>query len=369
MSSYEYHEFRAVDRPLTPAEQREVAKLSSRAEVSAHHATFVYNYSSFRGDPNELLTTVFDAMFFISSYGDMQLVFRLPRSLFDLSRAEPYLVEEGGVTTSGIQLRAFGDQLLLSVGLEEMELGWVEGEGWLEPMLPLREDLLAGDDRPLYLFWLAAFENGLVDLDEVEEERQEPPVPPGMGELGQAHRAFARSFEISDGLLTAAAAKSPQRVEAKEDHLARAIEAIDEITCRELLQRVGRGEHVEVRRELQAAARALLGESATGSSCRTLDELARTAQNKGEELAQRAHEAHLDEIETQKETLWKEVESRLAARAPRYLEPIKLLGQLHELARERGGLEAFRTRLEKFDQYGKSKAFMQRLTEAGIIET
>jgi hypothetical protein len=87
MSSYEYHEFRAVDRPLTPAEQREVASLSSRAEVSARHAAFTYNYSSFRGAPEKLLTKYYDAKLYIDNSG-LRLIFRLPARHFNPDPAQ-----------------------------------------------------------------------------------------------------------------------------------------------------------------------------------------------------------------------------------------------------------------------------------------
>jgi hypothetical protein len=372
MGSYEYHEFRAIDRPLTSAEQRNVAGLSSRADVSAHHASFVYNYSSFRGDPDELLTSVFDAMFYIASWGNMLLVFSLPKRHFAPARADPYLVHAGELTTSGVQARVLGDRVLVSVGLDGLGFGWVEGEGWLEPMLPLREGLLAGDDRPLYLFWLAAYENGLVEDDERNEpdQKREPPVPPGMGELEEAHRDFARNFEIPDGLLVAATSVSQPSVQSSDDRnrLIRAIETIDENNRKEMLLRVGRGACVEVQRELRGLARSLEGETSRPSCGRTLDELARVAAQMAAEQQRRARLVRLEEIEANQARIWTQVESRLASKGAQYREPVKLLAQLHDLAKERGDLDAFFRRLERLGQYGKSKAFMQRLNEAGITD-
>ncbi|HEY5864442.1 MAG TPA: hypothetical protein VI542_02655 [Candidatus Tectomicrobia bacterium] len=49
MSEYQYYEFQAIDRPLSADQQAQVATLSSRAHVTAHMASFVYNYGDFRG--------------------------------------------------------------------------------------------------------------------------------------------------------------------------------------------------------------------------------------------------------------------------------------------------------------------------------
>lgn len=43
MSEYQYFEFLAVDRPLTPAEQAEVRQLSTRARITATSFTNEYH--------------------------------------------------------------------------------------------------------------------------------------------------------------------------------------------------------------------------------------------------------------------------------------------------------------------------------------
>ncbi|MDN3512793.1 MAG: hypothetical protein NG747_00150 [Candidatus Brocadia sp.] len=48
MSEYQYYEFRAIDRPLTEAQKSRISALSSRARVTPHMASFVYNYGDFR---------------------------------------------------------------------------------------------------------------------------------------------------------------------------------------------------------------------------------------------------------------------------------------------------------------------------------
>ena len=42
MSEYQYYEFRAIERPLTPEQMRELRTLSSRAEITSSSFTNTY---------------------------------------------------------------------------------------------------------------------------------------------------------------------------------------------------------------------------------------------------------------------------------------------------------------------------------------
>jgi hypothetical protein len=55
MSTYQYYEFQALDRPLTEVEQEAVSRLSSRVGLHPTRAVFVYNYSDFPGRAVDLL--------------------------------------------------------------------------------------------------------------------------------------------------------------------------------------------------------------------------------------------------------------------------------------------------------------------------
>ena len=47
--------------------------------------------------------------------------------------------------------------LILDIAIHEEGGGeWMEGEGWLAALAPLRQDMLRGDWRGLYLAWLKA---------------------------------------------------------------------------------------------------------------------------------------------------------------------------------------------------------------------
>ena len=67
MSEYQYHEWQAVDRVLTPEEQTAVNDLSSHIEVSPSRAVVTYHWSDFRHDPKQVLLKYFDAYFYLTN--------------------------------------------------------------------------------------------------------------------------------------------------------------------------------------------------------------------------------------------------------------------------------------------------------------
>jgi hypothetical protein len=69
VSEYQYYEFRALDRRLTPDQQRRLRSLSTRAEISATRFANEYSFRNFRGDPGRLLEEYFDAYLYAANWG------------------------------------------------------------------------------------------------------------------------------------------------------------------------------------------------------------------------------------------------------------------------------------------------------------
>jgi hypothetical protein len=53
MSEYQFYEFQAIDRPLSPKDQKYVQSLSSRVKLTASNVQFLYNYGDFRSKPED----------------------------------------------------------------------------------------------------------------------------------------------------------------------------------------------------------------------------------------------------------------------------------------------------------------------------
>lgn len=78
-----------------------------------------------------------------------------------------------------------------------------DGPGWMASLLPIRDELMRGDTRPLYLSWLAQVCNG-----EIGQNDLEPPTPPGLQSLTPAQTALTTFLLIDPDWLTAAATVS-----------------------------------------------------------------------------------------------------------------------------------------------------------------
>jgi len=105
---------------------------------------------NFKHDPKKVLLKYFDAFLYDSNFGTRILMFRLPKHLVDIASVEPYLVE------GRIMLDEDGKYLVLEIQVNDDSdfFQWVESGGILGQLTPLREQLLQGDCRMLYLAWL-----------------------------------------------------------------------------------------------------------------------------------------------------------------------------------------------------------------------
>lgn len=376
MSEYQYYEFQTIDRPLGAEQQAAIRKLSSRVQLSASRAAFNYAYSGFRGEPLKVLEQHFDALLYIANWGSKQLAFRFPKNAIEGAQLESYLLgdEESYVG----DLHTTPQHLLLNLEIREEEgYGWIEGEGLLDPLLPLREAILRGDLRALYLFWLrcaADQADWVVDEEDVAREPLiEPPVPPGLGQLDPALLAFAEFFAIDQDLIAAAAEASPN-LTATDEPLDRWIALLPETERNAFLLRVARGEsHVGI--ELLRRLREVGGTGKPTTSTaprRTFAELQVAAKNQ-EQLriqreraeAERARLAKLADLAKREAQIWARIPGLLAKRtASGYDEGVALLAELRDLAVHQGQRAAFDTRLaEVTAPYAGSVALQRRLKE------
>ena len=199
MSEYQFVHFIAIDRPLSDEQMEFMQRQSTRATISRREFTNEYHFGDFHGKSLEMMRRGFDLHLHFANYGIRKLMFRLPAGLpCGKAAFKPFALkynlewtpdnkEPGGVLS--IQPESDGERWDSYVaGLEDM----------LTELTPVREMLMAGDLRPLYLAWLAC--NPC--------EGKEPPVPAGLRKLPAALRVFTDFYEVSDDLLQAAAEES-----------------------------------------------------------------------------------------------------------------------------------------------------------------
>ncbi|PZV09111.1 MAG: hypothetical protein DCF32_03195 [Leptolyngbya sp.] len=368
MSEYQYYEFQALDRPLTLKEQETLQALSSRAHITPNRATFLYNYGDFRGDPEALLAKYFDAMLYIANWGTWQIMFRLPKALVERSWFEPYEVEDA------IAVSTTAHHLILNIEIREEGgmVGWVEGEGWLPRLLPLRDDLLAGDLRLLYLAWLRVCPN-LAGVD-LEEDPLEPPVPPNLGKLTPPLKTFVELVELDNDLVAAAAEASPSHRSAPAPRLEEWLPKLTEAERQKfLLKLVRREPHVDLQlinrlKELAGAnpSMPLASEQERRRFAELVaiaDDMATKRKQKDRAAAKKQRIKELEALAPKAAHTWDRVLYLIQVKqAYAYDEATQLLRDLRDLAEHQGQLPSFSQRLDRLKaDYSNRPALMKRL--------
>ena len=368
MSEYQYYEFQAVERPLTPPEQNAVARLSSRVDPHPTRAVFTYSYSDFPGSPEAVLAKYYDALFYIANWGSVQLAFRFPKALIDVEQIRPYCVD------TYLSCDVVDEYVIINFERNE-DAGfddWIEGEGTLADLLPLREAILRRDYRVLYLAWLMASE----DEYEVPEDTVEPPVPAGLGELSAPLKAFVDTFRVNAKMIAAAAAVSPPLQQTASRDMQKAAAGLSADEQQSWLIRLANDEPrlgVKFQRFLREKLPA--GPAAADSAPRTVAELQQMAAEMRQKEAARqkaAAEANrkrrMEALAPKAEEMWTAVDKLIQeSKAKPYDEAVQLLIKLHDLAVYQGTESVYRDRLHRLRAtYSRRSALIQRLDRAGL---
>jgi hypothetical protein len=371
MSEHQYYEFQSLDQALTNADQTYLRGLSSRISLTATSASFVYNYGDFRGDPEKVLDRCFDLMLYVANFGTRQLMFRFPKNLIDTAVFEPYSVPHC------ISVSTTAKSVILNITLNaEDYYTWIDDdEVSLSGMISLREDLLQGDFRALYLAWLRLGFTEDVDAD--PEDLIEPPVPPNLKKLSPALKEFAEFFMVDEDLIMAAAAESAS-AQATSEPVEEWIAALPEAERNRYLLKVVKGES-HVGAELLLHLREQHGKQNTPvgtDSRRTLAELIAIAQNKQQvreqkerEAADKARRKQLEAIAPKVDELWQEIFRLVELKqASPYDQAVAHLRDLRDVAVMQGTSDAFRDRiliLQK--QFSNRPGLITRLQKAGLL--
>lgn len=254
--------------------------------------------------------------------------------------------------------------------IPEDSYDWVEGEGWLPAMLSLRDDILQGDYRMLYLSWLMVME-----CEDLLDSVPEPPVPPGLKKLTPALRSFTDFFEIDEMLVQVAAEASSQRQAESQDWLQQAISRLSREECDAFLLRLAQREaslSAKLNRRLRQVAPLPEPE---GAPRRTVGQLVRET----EECHKREHQRRVAEAEAKRirelkalakreSETWTKIFALIERmQAKPYAEAVGLLGKLRDLAEYQGEEAAFQRRLNGiYEQYSRRSGLLRRLSEAGL---
>lgn len=384
MSEYQRYEFMTVDKPLTPQQLDAVNDLSSHIEASSTHAFIEYNWGDFKHDPIKVLYKFFDGFLYWANWGSPQFALRFPHGALPGDLIENYDFDEFVTFT---QHRDY-DILDIQFGEWEPLDEWVDYE--LGSMIGVRDELMDGDLRPLYLAWLACqstiegFDDGEDDYieDEEEEEGEDDelrgvmPVPPGMGELTAAQQSLAELLRLPEELLFSAAQYSSSAKPTANDDFVAWVELLPQERRKDYLVRLARNEPglsrllVKELRELgRGETNATPLEEGKRVTYATLVAESKGIREKRErerrEQERQARLRHLQDLHDHLDTYWQQVEKAAArGNASGYDEAVGLLVELREVASHFKETPQFQTRFRSWVQsHMRRPALLRRLHE------
>lgn len=355
MSEYQYYEFQALDQRLTEEEQKYIHTLSSRVQLTSTQAVFIYNWGDFRGDPYKVLEKCFDAMLYMANWGSRQLLFRFPRESVDVHALEKYALDE---SEDGIKVSTTTQHVILDIHILDEELaGWIQSsEGILSGMVALREDILRGDYRALYVAWLnaARWEEDFRDK-EAESSLLEPLVPANLRDLSAPLQNFIQFFDFNQDLIAVAAENSFSTQEAAAD-LADKIPELPNSVRNDLLRRILDGESrvdLDLKRHLRELLPVSQIDQPPALPRRTISELITAAQEHAQrrkeverQKTQAEHTRKMEALAPKASALWEQVYALIGEKKTKaYDEAIGLILQLRDLSEYQGQTVPFQEQI------------------------
>ena len=372
MSEYQFYEFRSIDRPLTAKEQQEIGRWSSRTYPTATGATFIYNYGDFSRDPKQVVGQYFDAMFYIANWGTTWLMFRFPQELLDHPAIQSYC------TVDGVSLSKHGKYVVLEMRFSDEEgYGWIDGEGYLSSLIGLRQDILKGDYRSLYLAWLHACSQSR-EWTEFDTTLCEPRLSCRLTPFNGALQSLIDLVHLDQDLVTAASTGQAGVTEKPSQDITAMISLLSETEKDHFLQSLLNDEpllSVKLRHRLQALS-GPSGGASTSPSRRTIGEIFQeaersTQQRQGIERRKREEKQRqkLLKLEADETTLWENVSQHISEKKPKaYDAAILILKNLLLLAEHRGTQTAYEQRIRNIlKEYSRLSSLKSKIVKAKLL--
>jgi hypothetical protein len=381
MSEYQYFEFAAIDRPLTDGEMAALRAVSTRAVITPSGFVNHYEWGGLKADPLDWMRRYFDAFVYLADWAHCRFALRLPRDMFGQAELKPFGVKQS------LTIDASEDHWILDWSLEGSDnydrFAEDDGRGWMGRLVPLRDELIRGDQRSLYLGWLAGAAKG-----EVPETTLEPTVPAGLSQLSAAQNALAAFLEIDADIIAAAAIGSADASDRPESVDAW-LQSLSPDELRSMLKSIVRADRPNPQREVASRYRAWHREHAPQAAPearrRSVAELRSLAVPAGEECRRRdalAREQQAAARRTQRDAqlrlLMSDVDKRWLAlhqqaergSASAYEQAVRALSDLAEAYAIVSDRKTFDRELRRFlVRHAKRGALLRRLTEAGLWQS
>jgi hypothetical protein len=368
MSEYQRYEFMTSDRPLTRAQLDEVNHLSSHIEASSTHAVIEYHWGDFKHNPIKVLHKYFDGFLYWANWGSPRLALRFPHGILPADLIDGYDFDEFVTFTK------HPDYDILDMHFGEMEAPdeWTEYD--LGSLISIRDELMEGDLRALYIAWLATMRMlGSYDEEEEDEDVIAPPVPPAFATLTAAQQALAELLQLPQELLVAAAEHSHATQSSTNDDFAAWVELLPEERRKDYLVRLARNESglsrvlVKELRELgQGKTRVTSpkGERVTYATLLAESKAMKARlERERREQEQLARLRHLQDVHNQQEDYWHQIEQAVTRKSgTSYDEAVRLLVDLRDAADQFKETQQFQARFLAWVQsYMRRPSLLERL--------
>lgn len=380
MSEYQYYEFAAIERPLTRTEMAELRAVSTRAAISPAGFVNHYEWGNLKADPADWMQRYFDAFVYTANWCSCELTLRIPLASFRKAELKPY------ASKHSLTIEASAKHWIFHWYLEDSQnydrFGEDDGRGWMQRLAPLRDELLAGDLRPLYLGWLAGAAS-------MSKSVREPEVPPDLANLTAAQQALVEFLEIDADLLAAASTGSTApSCDGENRNLTTWLETWSKTEANAVLKQIvtGQARHAEhqVRSHYARWLKAQRSPAAPTRVRRTLaalhelaEPIAATRQQreieerkKHEAEQRRKREVHLHEMMAKVKTHWKTADAEARnGTASSYEQVVRILTDLAAGYALTGKRVTFKHDLQHFlAPHASRRALQQRLVKAGLLK-
>ncbi|EFH89199.1 hypothetical protein [Ktedonobacter racemifer] len=368
MSEYQRYEFMTSDRPLTRAQLDAVNALSSHIEASSTHALIEYQWGNFKHDPIKVLYTFFDGFLYWANWGSPELALRFPHGILPAELINGYDLDEF------VTFTRHPDYDILDIHFGEMESPdeWIDYE--LGSLISIRDELMDGDLRSLYVVWLAS-QRMMGNGDEEDDEINVPPVPPAFSKLTAAQQALAELLQVPQELLAAAAQHSQATAPSTDDDVAAWVKLLPPDRCSDYLIRLAHNEPrlsrllVKELRELNPRKASPIFPRGERVPYATLFAESRTIKARQEreerERQQEIHQQHLQDIHDHQDNYWHQVDQAVTrGSGAGYDEAVRVLIELRETASHFQKNQEFQERFSAWVQpHLRRPAFVKRLQD------
>jgi hypothetical protein len=352
-----------------------VNRLSSHIDVSPSRAVVTYNWGDFKHDPKEVLLQYFDAYFYLANWGSRRLMFRFPKGILNPEEVNPYC--DGDF----VSFETIGQYQVLDINFNPEDGGnWMEEEGNLSFFIPLREDLLQGDYRLLYLAWLNAmtYEATGFEDEESEEYDLEPPVPPGLQKPSPALQHFIQVFDMDPFMVQAAAENSPNPQTSQSINYRELVSRLSRSEADEFLIRLAEGDagvRLALRKRLNEFVPKEKAQVAKARPLQRLlvraEELEKAEKERKVQEARKKHIAEMKALAQREAQVWKQVDDLLENGrkiASVYDEATSLLEKLKQLADFQDTRDTFFSYVRALaSKYGSRPSLMDRWKKQGWL--